>query len=293
MAETIKLGLLGHGIGHSRAKSLHELMGEIHGLKISYLPMDLAGKIGVVIRDELIRCRDEGFTGVNVTHPYKRDAFYCVETLAGFPHGLTSINTVMFRSNRLLADNTDFSGLSRAFAVHFGTASKPGRVLMLGTGGVGLAIAFALYRLGVSELVVYDTNFELAENTTKELRGYGLPIRMAAADLVEEMQAAEGLVNATPVGMFQYPGLPFPAAGFGRQRWAFDAVYTPENTAFLECCRRHGIGTISGFRLFLYQGIEAFERFTGIEVDAAAVEQIYLQRYPLPGADAYPGANDG
>ena len=100
------------------------------------------------------------------------------------------------------------------------------------------------------------------------------------------MLACDGLVNATPVGMHQYPGQPFPPGGFARQRWAFDAVYTPENTEFLAQCRQRGIETISGFKLFLYQGVDAFERFTGIEVYAGAVERIFVQRYPLEHGSA-------
>ena len=282
MAKAIKLGLLGNGIGRSRAKSLHELIGELHGLDVRYHPMDLAAKPGVNIRDELLRCRDEGFRGVNVTHPYKRDAFRCVSLLPGFPEGLTSVNTVLFESGRMLADNTDYSGFRRAFTVHFGPRQKPGRVMMLGSGGVGLAIAYSLQALGATELVIYDTNPQAARELLAHLDAALLPARIAEhADLVDEMRSADGLVNATPVGMFQYPGNPFPQAGFANQRWAFDAVYTPEHTLFLEQCSARNIDTVSGFKLFFYQGLDAFKLFTQVEVDPDEVERAYLRRYPL------------
>ncbi len=281
MAEVIKLGLLGNGIGRSRAKNLHEMLGELYGLPVHYQPMDLASQAHVSIAAELQRCRAEGFRGVNVTHPYKRDAFHEVQTVAGFPEGLTAVNTVLFEPERLLAANTDYSGLCRAFAAQFGAGFRPGKVLMLGAGGVGLAIAFALLKYSADSLVLYDKNPETAQTLLAQLNGVHLPVRLAGDDLVAEMQQADGLINATPVGMFQYPGNPFPLDGFSQQRWAFDAVYTPENTEFLQRCRQRGIETVSGFKLFLYQGLDAFEHFTHIAVDEASVEQAFLQRYPL------------
>ena len=175
MTKEIKLGLLGNGIGRSRAKSLHELIGELYGLNIRYNPMDLANKAQVSIGKELIRCRDEGYRGVNVTHPYKRDAFQCVEVLPGFPEGLTSVNTVLFESGKLLADNTDYSGFCRAYTVHFGEKEKPGRVMMLGSGGVGLAIAYGLQKLGATELVIYDKNPQAADDLIGNLNKALLP----------------------------------------------------------------------------------------------------------------------
>jgi len=284
MTSEIKLGLLGNGIGRSRAKALHELIGELYGLNIRYWPMDLGKQANVSIRDELVRCRNEGYHGVNVTHPYKRDAFKFVSVLPGFPQGLTSVNTVLFESGQMSADNTDYTGFCRAFAMRFGREHKPGRVMMLGSGGVGLAIAYGLHNLKASELVIYDINTQAAQSLIENLQNTSLSARVAdSADLVDEMRCADGLINATPMGMFQYPGNPFPQEGFANQQWAFDAVYTPENTKFLKQCRSSGIDIVSGFQLFLYQGLDAFNRFTHIDVDAVEVEKAFLSRYPLEG----------
>ena len=282
MSETIQLGLLGNNLGRSRAKNLHELLGEIYGLAVVYTPIDLlARKRPVSIAQEFERCHDEGFRGVNVTHPYKKEAFAHVTTLDGFPAGLTSVNTVLFTPEGMVADNTDYSGCVRAFRHQFGDNFAPGRVLMLGAGGVGLAIAYALKTLGAQELVLADTAPALAEELAAQLNDETMRVRLAGHDLVQEMAQADGLINATPIGMFQYPGNPFPAGGFGGQRWAFDAVYTPENTEFLGRCRELQIATLSGFSLFLFQGLDAFHRFTGIVAEAEEVTSRFLARFPL------------
>lgn len=277
----IKLGLLGNGISRSRAKSLHEMLGSLSGLEVSYQPMDLGDKQAVDIEAELRRCERDGFTGVNVTHPYKRQAFQHMQLRDAFPTGLTSVNTVLFRGEAMLAENTDYSGFCRAYRNQFGDDASPGRVLMLGAGGVGLAIAFGLHTLGASELILHDTQPSLSQAMIQSLTHSEMKVRMAGEDLIAEMQAADGLINATPVGMYQYPGNPFPAEGFTRQRWAFDAVYTPENTLFLNTCRQLNIPTLSGFRLFLYQGLDAFRHFTGVDLDAALAEREFLRQYPL------------
>jgi shikimate dehydrogenase len=283
MSEIIQLGLLGNGISRTRAKDLHELLGEMYDLEVHYRIMDLGSlPTPVSITRELKRCSNEGFRGVNVTHPYKRDAFLSVNLMENFPDGLTSVNTVIFESGRMIADNTDYSGFYHAFMTQFGQHYAPGRVLMFGAGGVGVAIAFALKKLAVSELVLYDLDSEMAQNLVNLLRDNDIPARSANRDdLVNEMRQADGLVNATPVGMFQYPGNPFPADGFSSQKWAFDAVYTPVDTEFLQHCRKSDIVTLSGFRLFLYQGLNAFQHFTSVIPDAEEVEKTFLKRYPL------------
>ena len=282
MSKRIKLGLLGNNLGRSRAKDLHELLGEMYGLDVTYQPMDLLNqKKPVAIAAELARCRAEGFCGVNVTHPYKRGAFHQVETVPGFPKGLTSVNTVLFRDTGTVADNTDFTGCCRALRCHFGDGFQPGRVLMFGAGGAGVAIAYALKRLGVEELVIHDINGNVARELVNQLLACNRSARLADPDLVAEMQQADGLINATPIGMFQYPGNPFPKQGFSAQRWAFDAVYTPEMTEFLKKCRQCGIEILTGFHLFLYQGLDAFERFTGITPDETTVKRTFLERFPL------------
>jgi len=281
MSNPVRLGLLGNNIGRSRAKNLHELLGEIYGLDVTYQPMDLAGKPEVNIAEELQRCSDEGYTGVNVTHPYKKGALKSVTLMDGFPKGLTSVNTVIFGGETMRADNTDYTGCVRAFKESFGADFRPGRVLMLGAGGVGVAIACAMRDLGATELVISDLNRQSAVDLIGQIQDGSMIIRLAGDDLVEETRMADGLINATPIGMFQYPGCAFEKSAINSQRWAFDAVYTPENTEFLDTCRKNGIETLSGFKLFLFQGLDAFERFAGHVPNAVEVEKEFLRRFPL------------
>ncbi|WP_035273301.1 shikimate dehydrogenase family protein [Desulfogranum japonicum] len=280
--QKVQLGLLGNNLGRSRAKNLHELLGEIYGLNVHYRPIDLlnenpSGSIAAALE----QCRQEGFRGVNVTHPYKQQAFQLVQPMADFPSALNAVNTVLFEKEGMVANNTDYSGCYRAFITKLGSDFKPGRVLMLGAGGVGVAIAHAMNALGADELIVHDINAEMTKGLLAQFSSGSMQVRSAGQDLLSEMEAADGLINATPIGMFQYPGNPFYESGIHSQRWAFDAVYTPENTEFLHSCRMKKIPTLSGFYLFWYQGLDAFKHFTGITPGDAEIESLFLKCFPL------------
>jgi shikimate dehydrogenase len=275
----IKLGLLGNGISKTQSKKLHELIGELYDLDVTYHIMNLEKKEKVNIKEELLRCQKEGFTGVNVTHPYKMKAFECIQEMEGFPKGLTSVNTVLL-DHQLIADNTDYIGFKDAFKDKF-PGQKPGKVLMLGAGGVGLAIAFGLKTLQAEEIIIHDMSEDLVNSLVKTLQDVGVNAKALKGDVLSAMKNVDGIVNATPLGMYQYPGCAFPLEGIGGQKWAFDAVYTPAHTQFLKACSEKNIETISGFKLFMYQGIEAFERFCNIEIDEHLVEKEFLKRYPM------------
>ena len=78
---------------------------------------------------------------------------------------------------------------------------------------------------------------------------------------------ADGLVNCTPVGMVGYEGTPLPPQLMGGASWAFDAVYTPRDTEFLGDAARAGLDVISGYELFFHQGVHAWKRFDGRDLD--------------------------
>ena len=111
----MQLGLIGNGLSRSRARFLHEFLGEREGLGVVYTPIDLAGRDEVNVADELRRCADAGYAGVNVTHPYKIRAFETLQEFRDLPAGLDSVNTVLFNGPRPCGANTDHSGFMRAF----------------------------------------------------------------------------------------------------------------------------------------------------------------------------------
>lgn len=163
--------------------------------------------------------------------------------------------------------NTDYSGFIHAYKNKFGS-TIPGNVLLVGAGGAGHAVAFALLDIGVQEIAILDNSIQQATNLRDLLIRQGAIARtITAGELCDTMLAMDGLINCTPVGMYNHPGNVFPEACIKKQRWAFDVVYTPIETEFFRACKSKDIAFLNGFELWFFQGLDAFKIFTGIEVE--------------------------
>ncbi|NQW11066.1 MAG: shikimate dehydrogenase [Alphaproteobacteria bacterium] len=266
----LRLGLIGNGIQRSSAPRLHEIAGAMIGRQTDYPLFDLEGQEPDTFEKTLRAAGWEGRVGVNVTHPYKERAMAFVPVSDPRVRRIGSINTVLFDNGEPAAGfNTDHSGFMAAYQRRF-PATPPGRVAVIGTGGVGRPIVAGLIALGATEVRVYDTDSKRAHRVAAELRDDVVAVR--ACDSAEEAtHQVDGIVNATPVGMYHHPGLPLPESAIGRPHWVFDAVYTPIDTEFLTRAAATGATVISGYELFIYQGLHAFHHFTGQNIDETAL----------------------
>lgn len=261
----IRLGLIGDNIAASKAPLLHRLAGELCGLSVSYdllRPADL----GRAFEDVIRQCQSSGYRGLNITYPYKERVVAYLEVDDLTVRALGACNTVLFEGGRALGYNTDYTGFMAAYRNSFGE-TPPGRVALAGAGGVGRAIGFALARLGANELRLFDLERRKSIALAEAIRSVHGNTRIEVPGTIEQaIEGADALVNGTPVGMVGIGGCPFPPELLNRQRWAFDAVYTPVDTPFTLAARAAGLSIMSGYELFLYQGIDAFRHFTGRDV---------------------------
>jgi len=256
----LKLGLIGDNIAASRAPDLHRGCAGVAGIDLTYdrlIPSATGQSFDAAFESAAL----SGFRGVNVTFPYKEQA---AARVAVDPQSaaIGSINTVLFDPNGSKGFNTDHSGFIAAYRSAFGTTS-PGRVLLIGAGGVGKAVAFGLVALGADEIVASDQNVAKAKALIGSL-GNQVNARLSG---LEALQNVDGVVNCTPLGMVGYPGSPVPVGMFPKSSWAFDAVYTEEETPFREQALQAGAAFLSGYELFFHQGVQAFEIFTGHRID--------------------------
>jgi shikimate dehydrogenase len=258
-----RLGLIGDNILASRSPDLHCIAGELCGLDVSY-DLLVPRTEGLEFAALFARCRETGYAGLNITYPYKEKVVAIVSVPESAVARLGSVNTIVFTEDGPLGYNTDHSGFIAAYRQRFAGA-PPGRVMMVGAGGVGRAIAFGLAALGVEELTILDATIDKAERLATELAGAGLGYVTAASmgKIADVASRVEGLVNCTPVGMVGYDGTPVETRLLGPQRWVFDAVYTPVDTRFKQEAEAAGLAVLSGYELFFHQGIDAFRLFTG------------------------------
>ncbi len=261
----VRLALIGGNIAELKAPALHAIAGRLCGLPVTYELLRPAD-FGCSFEDVLWQCRDAGFRGVNITYPYKEQVVRHLIAADPAVQAMGACNTVLFESAGLRGYNTDYTGFIAAYRTTFGEAA-PGRVALAGAGGVARAIAPALARLGADELRVFDIDREKAGALAAAVRAVHGHTLIHVAETIEDAAAeADGLVNATPLGMGGIGGCPFPPDLMAGPRWVFDSIYTPMDTPFMLAARAGGLAAMSGYELFLYQGIDAFKHFTGRDV---------------------------
>ena len=152
--------------------------------------------------------------------------------------------------------------------------TTPGPASLLGAGGVGKAIAFALLGLGVRDLRLVDVDKSKAAALAGALKAVEPGLLVTVSDDPSDcVPGAEALLNCTPLGMTGYGGSPLGPEWMSEAQWAFDAVYSPLATNFLLDAAAAGLQTISGYELFFHQGVHAFRHFTGRDVDEMALRK--------------------
>jgi shikimate dehydrogenase len=264
------VGLIGMGIQASLTPAMHEREGDEQGLRYLYKNLDLE-PMGVgpdALADLLLAAQRMGFAGLNITHPCKQLVIPLLDELSPDAQALGAVNTVVLRDGRRRGENTDWWGFAEAFRRNMAGCALD-RVVQLGAGGAGAAVAHALLTLGVRQLTIQDVDAARAASVADSLCGRFGPGRAAAcADLAAAVAEADGLVNCTPIGMTAHPGLPLPGGLLRPALWVADIVYFPLETELLRTARALGCRTLHGGAMAVFQAVEAFRLFTGIPPDA-------------------------
>ncbi|GAA0319994.1 shikimate dehydrogenase [Kineococcus aurantiacus] len=268
------VGLVGTGIGPSLSPAMHEREADALGLRYLYrrLDLDALGLRADQVGEVLHAARLAGFDGLNVTHPCKQLVLPHLDALSPDARALGAVNTVVLRDGRAVGHNTDWSGFARSFDRGLPDADL-GRVVLVGAGGAGSAVAHALLTLGVRDLVVVDADPARARDLAAARAGTGAgSTRPAAlADLPGLLAGADGVVNSTPVGMAAHPGAPFDVDLLPPRAWVADVVYRPLETELVRRARAAGHRVLDGGGMAVFQAVDAFRLFTGAEPDAGRV----------------------
>ena len=266
--EKFLTGLIGAPIAQSAAPAMHERAAEALGVRCHYQLIEVAGADVAGLRALLDGVRRLGFAGVNVTFPYKEAVIPLLDEMSARARDIGAVNTVVVHDGRLIGHNTDTTGFERAI-VEVGVVADRGAVALIGAGGVGKAIGFALANIGVAELSIFDADRVKAEQLAMQLRGR-MEARVAD-DVTNALEGAAGVVNGTPVGMLPDCGMAVPEALLHRDLWVADAVYTPLWTPLLTAARARGAKVMTGRELAIYQAADAFELFTGLKPSVAVI----------------------
>jgi shikimate dehydrogenase len=267
---------------------MHERAAEALDLRCHYQLIEVAGAGREELKVLLEGIRRLGFAGINVTFPYKEAVLDLLDELSPGAALIGAVNTIVVRDNRLIGHNTDTSGFARA-VTPLVTASPHSAVAVIGAGGVGKAIAFALAGLGIPELRIFDSDHAKAAQLATRLEGQA---KASVTDSVEDaLHGVAGVVNASPVGMLPSVDTPVPDNLLHAGLWVADAVYSPLWTPLLTAAKAKGACVMTGRELAIHQAADAFELFTGLAPSISeigmAFDAVMAKRYsasssPLP-----------
>jgi shikimate dehydrogenase len=266
-----RVGLIGADIGPSLSPALHEREAQHLGLSYVYERLDIT-TLGLAPESVggLLRVTQRlGFSGVNITHPCKQEVVAELTRLSTDAAALSAVNTVVFDHRGAVGHNTDCQGFQESFVRGLPDVATR-RVVVLGAGGAGSAVAHGLLALGAEELVVFDTDPDRARALTESLRdrhGPGRATMTEAAQLSADLRDADGLVNATPAGMRANPQPPLEPELLRERLWVAEVVYRPLETELLLHARRLGCQTLDGGGMAVFQAALSFELFTGVHPD--------------------------
>lgn len=272
---SVLVGLVGAGIGLSRTPAMHEAAARALDIPFVYRLLDtdvMAAR--PTLEDLLLWSQRLGYTGLNVTFPYKQAILPLLDALSPEAEALGSVNTVLFAAGRRIGHNTDYWGFRRSFADAV-AAPADVRVLLVGAGGAGVAVAKALVDLKVRSLAIHDIDAARARALAERLDSADCPVRAVEMVDAAALAGADAVVNATPAGMAKSPGAPFDATLLDRRHLVCDIVYFPLETTLLRSARAKGCRTVSGEGMAIQQAVKAFELFAGVSPDASVMTETF------------------
>lgn len=262
----------------SRSPWLHEQEARAQGVELSYKLFDFheQGWRDEALPTLLSELRDQDYAGVNVTYPFKQAVIPLLDELAESAELVGAVNTIAMREGRLVGHNTDMRGFRDSFLEGLpGVALS--RVLQLGAGGAGAAVATALLSAGVETLQLVDLDPARAEALAATLArrfGANRVVTVAAGSL--STQAVDGIVNTTPMGMAAYPESPIRPDLIAPRHWVADIVYFPIETELLRLARAIGCRTVDGAGMVIAQAALAFEIITGLPADKERMRESFF-----------------
>ena len=256
----IKLGLLGNNISKSEMPNFVKKLGNEFDFEIKYELFDQTLKTNFNFKNFLSQIEEKNISGINVTYPFKELAIEHSTKLSEETKLVKSTNLLLINES-MTSHNTDYSGFLNTYKFNFN--KEPSKLVVLGGGGVGKSVSFALIKLGVKELYIIEKDHNKLKKLIEDLKKQHeqvYPINLG--ELTENQHEFDGFLNCSEQGHINTPGNPFDGLELNSNQWSFDAVYTPAMTTFLKNSEKSGAKIITGIDLFLLQGIESFIIFT-------------------------------
>lgn len=263
--KTALYGLFGYPVEHTASPIMHNAAFEALKLNGVYLPFPVRPDL---LEDAVNGLTALGIQGINVTIPHKQAIIPFLHELSHEAQTIGAVNTVEIVGHKLIGHNTDGRGFIRALDNEAGFSVQGKPVFIAGCGGAGFAVAVQCALEGASDISIMDVDLDRCSALSIKLKGITScrvnSLHPSSKDaIVNALSKAKLVVNATPLGMHQTDPLPFPIEPISKNAVVYDVVYNLPETALLEQVRAKGCQGYGGLSMLLYQGVAAFEIWTG------------------------------
>ncbi len=269
-ARTKLLGIIGHPISHSLSPALQNFALKELGLNYCYHAFDVKPEY---LGSAMESLKFLNFRGLNVTLPHKQKVIRFLDEISEEVKALGAVNTILFQENKILGFNTDMLGFARSLSAY--REQIQGKIaVLLGAGGSAKAVAYALIKMEVSEIVILNRTLQNAEQMASQFKENTTFKNILAAQLdksnVENyLKKTAILINTTPLGMD--PDVNSCPLGdklvLPSELIVYDLIYNPLKTKLLKIAEKSGCHSLNGLDMLIYQGLESLKIWTGETLD--------------------------
>lgn len=273
-------GIIGHPLGHTMSPKLHNWGFAREGLASVYMRFPTPPE---KLKDFVTAMRTLPIHGVSVTIPHKETIIPLLDAVTPLAAKVGAVNTLFWDDGKLTGDNTDITGFLHPLKeslrkAHCGKVAS--HALILGAGGAAKAVIAGLQEMKIPQITITNRSEERAKALAEQFGCHTVSWDKRAeipADLV---------INTTPLGMSgdNLQASPWPQGGFAHVeglRTAYDLVYNPLRTVFLQQAAEAGWQTIDGLHMFAAQGIEQFRIWTGRQLPQDDVRELIIRELGL------------
>ncbi len=258
------VGIFGYPIEHTLSPLMHNAAFKKLNLDYVYLPFSVEP---AELKKAVESLRSLNIIGVNITIPYKEKVMKYLDEIDKDACLIGAVNTIHNINGLLKGYNTDGEGFISSLVNEARLNLDGKKVLLIGAGGVGKAIAIKLAEKGVERIVITDKIIEKARKLVKHVVHTISDCCVYSLDFNEtkvarEISEADILINATPVGMHKNDPYVVNPKLVRKNLFVYDVIYN-RNTELLNSAKKIGAKNLGGLGMLLYQGAISFEIWTG------------------------------
>ena len=281
---TTKLvGLIGWPVNHSLSPQMHNAAFADKGLDFCYVAFPVKT---AALKQAILGLRALGMIGANVTQPHKEKVLNYLDEASSEAQTIGAVNTILVEENRLLGYNTDAMGFLISLEKEAKVQLEGKHIVVIGTGGAGRAISVGAAFSRVREITLTDVVKDKAKRLVAAIQAVRpevktLALEPASEQFAKSVEAADIVVNATPLGLRSDDPLPLDPAQLSKKTFVFDAIYIPAETPLLKAAREKGCRTLNGTGMLVHQGSAAFKIWTGVEPNIALMRDVVTKALGL------------